>query len=256
MDNKDLVIAIIPARGGSKGIVGKNTKLFAGKPLISYVIAAARDSGVVDKVFVSTDDREIKEVAKEFGAEVVPQDCTEGAQGYDLSKESYLLSSILNIERLNIRVKDIIFLQATSPLTSSEDVRLAYEKYVGEELDSVFAATDGCGGFKCGNNMWGENNTPLWDYKNRKPRQLLSKVFLENGAFYIFSRDGLFKHRNRIHGKFDKFMMPSFRSFEIDEPEDWKIGEHFMKYLEGEKKSVSYFAIKQEMAERICNPLL
>ena len=231
-----MVIAIIPARGGSKSIPKKNVKPLGGMPLIAYTIQAAKNSKYVDKVFVSTDDEEIARIARILGVEIVPQEGVEGEENpiikYNLAKESYLQSGIMHIEERGHKIKDIVFLQCTSPFTISKDIDKAYEKYKNEGYDSILTVTKHAGGFKCGGFHWdGNGNSINYDYMNRKRRQELPVTYLENGAFYIFSREGLREHQNRLHGKIGYHIMPSLRSFEIDEPEDWEVLEQLMDYV-------------------------
>ena len=238
--DKELNIAIIPARGGSKSISEKNTRILGGKPLIAYVIEAAKNSGVVDKIFVSTDSNKIGEIARKYGAEVVPQDGVEGEKNnaikYNLSKESYLQSGIMEIEKKGQKIKDIIFIQCTSPLTTAEDIKGAYEKYKQEKYDSLLTVTKSSGGFKCGGFFWDNKGNSLnYDYKDRKKRQDLPETYLENGAIYIFSRKGLKQHENRLYQKIGYYVMPTIRSFEIDELEDWEILEILLNYLNKKK---------------------
>jgi CMP-N,N'-diacetyllegionaminic acid synthase len=221
-------IAIIPARGNSKSIPHKNIKEIFGKPLIYWTIKAAKESKNIQKVFVSTDNQEIKKIAERYGAEVVSQEGVEddktSPRKYDLSKESYLDSSIANIEKKGYFSKNFIFLQCTSPLTISEDIDKAYLKYKKENYDSLLTVTKSCGGFKCGGFLWDkEGNSINYDYKNRKKRQDIPENYLENGAFYIFSKKNFQKNKNRLGGKIGYYEMPSSRSFEIDEKEDWDI---------------------------------
>lgn len=227
------VVALIPARGGSKGIKNKNLKNLAGKPLLAYSIEAAKNSESIEKVFVSTDDKEIAEVALKYGAEVVPQEGVEGEVNvnipYDLSKDSYLNSGLSEIRKKGFEPEHIIFMQCTSPLTNSEDLKNAYNLFLSEKLDSLASVTSGRGGFKCGGFMW-DKDGPLFDPKARKKRQDLPELYLENGAFWIFSAKGLSKHENRLHGKMGKYVMPTIRSFEIDEPEDFEIVSYLMDY--------------------------
>ena len=235
MNNK--VLAIIPARGGSKGIPRKNIRPFLGKPLIEYSIKLALSCKEIDKVIVTTDDEEIAEVALKYGADVVPQEGVEGEENvnipYDLSKDSYLKSGLNEIRKKRFEPEHIIFIQCTSPLTSSEDLTNAYGLFLSEKLDSLASVTSGRGGFKCGGFMWDQNG-PLFDPKSRKKRQDLPELYLENGAFWIFSAEGLSKQENRLHGKMGMYLMPTIRSFEIDEPEDFEIVTHLMNY--GHKK--------------------
>ena len=233
--NKELTIAIIPARGGSTGIPRKNVKLLGGKPLIAYIIEATKNSRVVDKIFVLTDDEEIAEVSKKFGAEIIYEK-EKNKDQFNLAKESYIQYAVGEIEKENYKIKDILFLQATSPLTTSEDIKLAYKKYKDEKYDSLLAVTKSAGGFKCGGFIWDDKGNSLnYDYKNRKRRKELPTTYLENGAFYIFSREGLKKYQNRLHGKIGYYIMPTIRSFELDEMEDWEILELLLNYLNKKK---------------------
>jgi YrbI family 3-deoxy-D-manno-octulosonate 8-phosphate phosphatase len=223
-------IALIPARGGSVGIVKKNIRHLRGKPVMAYAIEAALQSGVVDQVYVSTDDVEIAEVAQKYGAEVVWETNPEDEKPiieYDLSKDSYLRIGLHRIREMGLEPEDIIFIQCTSPLTTAKDINQAYTKYKEGEYDSLLSVTPQAGGFKCGGFVWDKDGNSLnYDYKNRKRRQELPEHYLENGAFYIFTADGLTEHQNRLYGKIGQHVMPALRSFELDEPEDWEILEY------------------------------
>ncbi|HEY9766444.1 MAG TPA: acylneuraminate cytidylyltransferase family protein, partial [Chroococcales cyanobacterium] len=115
------VLAVIPARGGSKGIPRKNVRLLAGKPLIAHAIEAARGSRSIDRVVVSTDDTEIGRVAERFGAEVVwrPTEIS----GDTASSEAALLFTLDFLEsKEGYRPDILVFLQCTAPLTLAEDI--------------------------------------------------------------------------------------------------------------------------------------
>ena len=115
------IISIIPARGGSKGIPRKNIKMLAGKPLIAYNIIESQCSLQIDRVVVSTDDAEIAEVSKSYGAEIVwrPRNISDD----EASSESALLYTLSYLkEKENYKPDLLVFLQCTSPLTLSEDI--------------------------------------------------------------------------------------------------------------------------------------
>ncbi len=122
------ILALIPARGGSKGIPRKNIIDLCGKPLIAYSIEAARNSKYIDYVFVSTDDEEIANVAKKCGAQVPFMRPAEYAT--DTSKTSEAVNySINKLQSMDMVFSDLIILQPTSPLRTAEDIDGALEKY-------------------------------------------------------------------------------------------------------------------------------
>ena len=133
------VAAIIPARGGSKGIPRKNVVDLAGKPLIAWSIERAKATESVSSVWVSTDDGEIAEVSRKYGAQVVirpPEYATDKSQSEDA-----LIHALDQIENNSGRKVDIIvFLQATSPLRDKGDIGNAVRKFVADGADSLFRA--------------------------------------------------------------------------------------------------------------------
>jgi len=134
------IIAIIPARGGSKGIPKKNIQLLAGKPLISYTIDTAWHSEKITRVIVSTDDHEIAAVSKQYGAEVVWRPAN--ISGDTASSEAALLHVLEHLKTTEYYQPDlIIFLQCTSPLTTHEDIDGTIQTLLDEDADSAFTAT-------------------------------------------------------------------------------------------------------------------
>ncbi len=220
--NSYTILALIPARGGSKGIPRKNIKELAGKPLIAHNIEAAKNSKYIQGVYVSTDDLEISRISQEFGAIAIDRPAE---MATDQAPSELALFHFAD----NVHFDVLVFLQCTSPLTRSEDIDGAVEKFLSGH-DSVLSVCEDHGGFLCGGFTWNENGEPFgYDYKNRPRRQDVGKKYRENGAIYVMSREGLLKHRNRLHGKIGLYIMPRHRSFEIDEPGDFEIVEVFIK---------------------------
>lgn len=222
-----MVVSIVPARGGSKAIPRKNVMDFCGKPLIAWSIEQALGARLVDEVFVSTDNEEIAEVSKQFGARIIdrpPALATDTA-----SSEDALLHAIQHIEQTSAEPVDkVVFLQCTSPLRSSKDIDQAIESFVSQEADSLFSAAildDFC--------AWEENDGSLesltFDYKNRGRRQDRKPYYLENGSIYVFKPEILRRCNNRLGGRIAFFPMPFWKSYEIDTLEDVKVCEFFMK---------------------------
>lgn len=137
-DTPKHIVAVIPARGGSKGIPKKNIVNLAGKPLIAWSIEQAKAAASVGSVWVSTDDREIADVSKRYGAEIVirpPEYATDGAQSEDA-----LIHALDHIEREGgTEVDLIVFLQATSPLRDRGDIDDAVRELISSGADSLFS---------------------------------------------------------------------------------------------------------------------
>ncbi|MCK4302580.1 MAG: acylneuraminate cytidylyltransferase family protein, partial [candidate division Zixibacteria bacterium] len=133
-------LAIIPARGGSKGIPRKNLRLLAGKPLIAHTIEHARQARSIDRILVSTDDPEIASVSQRYGAEVIfrPSEIS----GDTASSESALLHALEHLEKTEGYRPDLVaFLQCTSPLTSPGDIDSTVQALLDGDADSALAVT-------------------------------------------------------------------------------------------------------------------
>jgi YrbI family 3-deoxy-D-manno-octulosonate 8-phosphate phosphatase len=214
--------AVIPARGGSKGIVGKNLRVVAGKPLIAHSILAARAAERVDKVLVSTDDPAIAEASQRYGAEVVwrPSELASDTA----SSESALLHAL---DSLSAQAGDdpelLAFLQCTSPLTLAEDIDGTIAKLLADQADSALAVArfhyftwrDSAAGALAVNH----------DKSVRPRRQDRSAEFLETGAVYVMRVPGFRQARHRFFGKTVLYEMPAERVCEIDEPLDLELAE-------------------------------
>lgn len=224
---KRRIIAVIPARGDSKEIPKKNIISFVGRPLIAWSIRHARESKLVDEVYVSTDDKKIAEISHQYGARVImrpPELATERS-----SSEDALLHALDFIENsLGKKVDIVVFLQATSPLREKSDIDRAIKKFISEKADSLFSCSKVRDCF-----IWERKGdgfaSVTYNYRKRKPRQLIASKFLENGSFYIFKPCTLRKMHNRLGGKIAVFEMPSWKSFQIDNWEDLIICAYFMK---------------------------
>lgn len=219
-------VAIIPARGGSKGIPGKNVLPIAGRPLIAWSVAQAREAACVDRVYVTTDGADIAAAARAAGAEIVdrpPEFATDTA-----SSEAALLHALELIEKSAGPVENVVFLQATSPVRESSDIEKAMALLETGGGDSLFSCRRLEDYF-----IWeqegGTYKSVTYDYKSRKPRQQITPQYLENGSIYIF-KSSLFKsERNRLGGKITAYEMPFWKSFQIDSPEDIEICEFYMR---------------------------
>lgn len=225
------VIAIIPARGGSKGIPHKNIRIVAGKPLLAYTVEQALQTPSISRVVVSTDDSEIAAVAQEYGAEVVwrPTEIS----GDTASSESALLHTLEHLRETEGYNPDlVVFLQCTSPLTLAEDIEGTIQALLHENADSALAVTpfhyflwrkDDEG------NAVGINH----DLRFRPRRQdLASTQFLETGAIYVMRAAAFSENKHRFFGKVTYYLMPEDRRWEIDNPVDLVVAEVLLQNRE------------------------
>jgi N-acylneuraminate cytidylyltransferase len=210
------IVTIIPARSGSKGIPDKNIADINGKPLIAYNIRASLDS-IVDETWVSTDSEEYKWISACAGANVLMR--PDELATDDSSSEDVLMHFAENVE-----FDLLVFLQCTSPLTTSEDINGAIDHYIKGGYDSLLSVCPDHGGWLCGGFTWedGEDGpTPLqYDYDNRPRRQDMNPHYRENGAIYLINKSTLIRRKCRLGDNVGIYVMPRERSFEIDEPED------------------------------------
>lgn len=213
-------IAIIPARGGSKGIPRKNIRPVAGRPLLAYSIEHALRTPGIARVIVSTDDPEIALVTAEYGAEVIlrPVDISDDAA----TSESALLHALDHLrESEGYEPELVVFLQATSPLRAPDDITRAIDTLIAEEADSLFSACP-VHGFVWRREREGEREPhPLsYDYRRRPRRQDAPEDVVENGSIYIFRPSVLREGGNRLGGRIAIHLMDPANSFQVDEPAD------------------------------------
>ncbi|MGV3279119.1 cytidylyltransferase domain-containing protein [Rickettsiales bacterium LUAb2] len=217
------IIALIPARGGSKSIPLKNIKNLAGKPLIYWCLKAASSCSLINEVHLATDHENIKSTTINFKLPKVSIYDRNSVNANDTaSTESVLLEFIDNN---NFNDDDLLILiQATSPFTTSKDLTSAVDQLRQSKSDSLLSCV------KTKRFFWHLDGTPInYDYNKRPRRQDFAGYFMENGAFYINSIKNIKKNQNRLSGKISIFEMPEFTGLELDEPDDWLIAEQFMK---------------------------
>lgn len=222
---------IIPARGGSKGIPGKNIKLLAGKPLIAYAIEAARDAGGDDShIILSTDYKEIADTARELGLQVDYMRPPELATDKSGSRE-VILDAMDWAERHGIEYNCAVLLQPTSPMRTANDITGALALY-SKDIDMVVSVTEA-------------STNPYYNCFETDPesgylhiskgdgiltrRQDAPKAWEYNGAVYVINPISI---RSLPLGRFTRripFEMPRERSIDLDTPTDWLIAEALMR---------------------------
>ncbi len=220
------VIAIIPARGGSKGIPGKNLISVCGKPLLAWSILHARAAQSVDAVYVTSDSDEILAAAQQYGA--IPIRRPDELSGDTATSESAWRHALDEVELGGTAVDLIIGMQATSPIREAADIDGALHQFHQDGLDSLLTVTEVEDFFnwRIGSNGPESIN---YDYRSRARRQLIEKRYLENGSFYVFRPDILRKLNNRLGGKIGLYVMDRHKMFQIDNPADIRLCEAVMR---------------------------
>lgn len=226
-------VAFIPVRGGSKSIPLKNIKEIAGHPLVYWTVKAACECENIDIVYVSTDSMVIKDTVNGFksGNEA---DLFGKVQVIGRSDESASDTASTEFAMLefaaNYDFDNITLVQATSPLLTGEDLRKGFALFSRADVDSVLSVV------RQKRFIWNDVDGYVapqnYDYMNRPRRQEFDGYLVENGAFYITSKNDLMKSQNRMSGKICAVEMDEASYFEIDEPSDFIIIESLLKNRE------------------------
>lgn len=220
-------MAIIPARGGSKGVPRKNIRELCGKPLIAWTIEEAQKSKYIDRLILSSEDAEIITVAKEWGCEVPFVRPQELAQD-----ETPGVAPVIHaLETLPERYDYVVLLQPTSPLRLAKDIDECLELFRKKEDVICVSVTE-------------PEESPYWMYKITEKnalkslitdenkavrRQDLPKVYVLNGAIYISKSSQLLKAKNFVFDGARAYIMPKERSIDIDDEWDLHLLHHMLK---------------------------
>lgn len=218
------IIAIIPARGGSKRLPGKNIKKLVGKPLIGWTIEAALKSKYLHRVVVSTEDEKIAEVSKKFGAEIIKRP---NYLATNTAKMIDVFSHTLKFFSKKKYIPDIvILLQPASPLRDEGDIDKAIRLFLRNKAESVVSVCEveypPYWHFKIENKYL----KPIFGYKYLKMRrQDLLKSYTPNGAIYITTPRALLKYKSFYSSKTLPYIMPPEKSIDIDNELDFRLAE-------------------------------
>lgn len=217
------VLAIIPARGGSKGIPGKNIRDLAGHPLIYYSIKAGQNSKYVTRTVLSTEDEKIEKIARE------QCDCEVIKRPAELAKdETKTIPVLIQVcdhlkQNENYKPDVVVLLQATTPTRTSKHLDEAFELFLNNDCDSVFAAKPiGTTHAMWRQNPFTKNLECLYDYRHRPRRQetnLHYPLYLENGSIYIIKEEVMREVYDFV-GKKPLIYSSSFT--DIDTPQDFE----------------------------------
>jgi len=215
-DSQPRAVAIIPARGGSKGVPGKNIAPVGGIPLVARAIRAALGSGVIDAVYVSTDDADIAAVTRKWGGEVI--DRPAAIAGDTASSEAAVLHALAALADRGITPRVTAFLQATSPFIDPVALGEAVTRVLEGPEDVVFSA------FETYAFLWkqGEGGASgvNHDHSFRPRRQDREPHFQETGAFYVMDTAGFARREFRFFGTVGIQQTLAARSVEIDDPDE------------------------------------
>jgi N-acylneuraminate cytidylyltransferase len=229
------VLAVVPARGGSKSVPRKNVKYVAGKSLVARAIETLIESERVDHTTVSTDDPEIGSISRRHGAGVIERPAELG--GDKATSESVLLHGLQYLRETEGYSPDtLVFVQCTSPLLSASDVDGAVETFVEEDADVVFSATD-FHGFLWRPEQDGSVSGINHDPAERKRRQDRDAQYMETGGVYVMDRERFEEAEHRFFGRVIPYEVPQERAMEIDRPVDLMIAEELLREKQTEEKA-------------------
>ena len=218
-----MIIGLVPLRGGSKSIPGKNIKPLAGKPLCAWVLEAAFESGIFERLIVSTDSAEIAGVVRKIGipVEVIMRPAEYATDTATTESVMLHVASLVDFEVMAT-------IQATSPLTRPVDFVAAHDQFKKQEADSLVACV------RLKRFFWSDEGRPInYDPLHRPMRQQFKGTLWETGAFYFTQRRILEEHQCRLGGKIAVYELPEDIGLDIDEPEDWERLERIIARRQG-----------------------
>lgn len=223
------MIAIIPARGGSKGLPGKNIKLLGGLPLIYYSINAAIKSKSIDRVIVSTEDNEIASIAKDCGAEVLIRP-TNLALDTSMAIDTYLHVVDFIAKQDLKQIESFAALLPTAPLRSSQDIDEAIKIFNDKNASSVISVTEAPVPLNWYKRITKKGTLENYshEFDNLKNRQEHESTYVPNGAIFVFKTEILRLKRHYYTDKTYPYIMPRERSIDIDDLFDFKLAEYLV----------------------------
>lgn len=230
MYKKHKIICIIPARGGSKGLPGKNIRYFFGKPLIAYTIRQAKSSKYIDRVIVSTDSVKIADIAVRHGAEApfIRPKYLATDRACTLDVLLHAVSRLENMEKFDFDI--IVLLHANAPLRKTGDIDNCIRQLVSKDADNIFSVTE------AHRNPYfnmvevdKRREVKLVKYGKFASRQAAPRVFDMNSSIYVWWKDVLKRRKGIFLKNTGIYVMPKERSVDIDDIHDWKIAELFFR---------------------------
>ncbi len=221
-------VVIVPARGGSKRIPKKNIKEFCGKPIISYPILELKKSNIVNKVIVSTDDKEIAAVAKKYGAEIPfirPKNISDDITGI----ADVIRHAILYLQQ-QITIENVCCVLPTAPFISAKDIDEAFNLLIDKQCQFVFSATKYNYPVQRSFIINDKNQISMLFPENYEKRsQDLEEVFHDAGQFYWGNKKSWLSEKNIINSESHPYLIPHYQVQDIDTVEDWLRAEDIEK---------------------------
>jgi len=218
------ILAFIPARGGSKRLPGKNTKSFAGKPLLYYTILFAKKSKVFDRIIVSTDDKTIARLAQLYGAEVILRPAALSSDTATTASAALHLADTLAAEKYNFDL--FATLQVTNPLRNKDLLKKALSVFAKSKADSLMTVSKN-------KHKLGTLKKDLFipgSYTPGQRSQELKEEYFENGLLYLTRYETLQKQKDLFGKKITPLVTEDFySSVDIDEQTDFEIAEFIYK---------------------------
>ena len=226
------VLVLIPARGGSKGLPGKNIKPLEGTPLIAHSINHAKGSKYVTRIIVSTDDQEIANVAKQYGAEIPFMRPQELATDTAIAVDTYIytLNKLKHDEAYEPDI--LIILQPTSPLRASEDIDNAIEIYKEKQADSVIGVVEYEHPLARAKKILEDGRMlPYLESEGQRlqNRQQMKKAFSPNGAVYVLNPKLVKETKTYYTSNTFPYIMSREKAVDIDTIDDFNLAIYYLK---------------------------
>ena len=229
-------LAVIPARGGSKRIPRKNIKPFCGKPMIAWSIEAALQSACFDQVLVSTDDAEIADVARQYGADVPfirPAELSDDHTG----TIPVIRHAIEWFNRQGKTVEQACCLYATAPFVRAQDLRQGLEILIGADCDYAFSVTSYAFPIQRAIRLTHQGRVEMFHPENFNVRsQDLEEAFHDAGQFYWGRAEAWLQGKKIFSQGSMPVILPGHRVQDIDTPEDWVRAEWMFKAMQSQTK--------------------
>lgn len=226
-------ICFIPLRKGSKGIPGKNIKFLCGKPLFCWVLDTLIQSGISDEIWIATDCIQVEEYINEYYEDKVSlfRRCEQNAADH-----SPTIDVVLEfLEKMKYSPSDyLVLLQATSPFTTTSDLKKLFSILENGQCTSCIS----CHRLK--KFRWDEEGIPLdYTFSSKPRRQDYKGLLIETGSFYVSTIHAILKQRQLLSGKIEIIEVGAAGMIDIDEDEDWRLAEAYLKNLRNNNENES-----------------
>lgn len=228
-------VAIIPARGGSKRILRKNIKNFCGKPIIAYSIEVAQDSQLFDKIIVSTDDEQIAEVAREYGAETPfmrPKKLADDFTGTN----AVIKHAVQWFKDQNETIEYVCCIYATAPFLQAKYITQAFDRLLSTDKDYIFSVTTFAFPIQRAVKINHQGEVEPFCQEHMLSRsQDLEEAYHDAGQFYWGKADVYLEGRPTFLSASLPFVLPRYLVQDIDTEEDWQQAEYMFKVIQASR---------------------